>query len=86
MVTLTFRVPDELAEELDNLCKEEDRTRSWFMKRALQEKMEDYRDYQAGIKALSEHNASGKKTHSIESVAKEFGVRLERKKLKKAKA
>ena len=85
MVTLTFRVPDELAEELDALCKEEDRTRSWFMKRALQEKMEDYREYKASLESLKEHNSSGRKTHSIESVAKELGIIPKRKKLKKSK-
>lgn len=80
MTTLTFRVPDELAKELDILCKEQDRSKSWFMKKALIEKIQDWKDYKAGAQALQEHYNSGAKTHSLESVAKEFGINLDNKK------
>lgn len=80
MSTLTVRVPDELEEALNHFCKEEDRSKSWLIKKALQEKLEDWLDYKAAVKALEEHEATGKKTHSIESVAKELGVNLKKKK------
>jgi hypothetical protein len=46
--------------------------------------MEDWMDYKTGVKAVMEHRASGGKTHSIESVAQEFGITLDRKKSKKS--
>ena len=49
---------------------------------SLSKKIEDQRDYEVGVKALKEHKASGGKTHSVEAVAQEFGVKLERKKVK----
>jgi predicted transcriptional regulator len=55
MTTLTFRVPDELNQVLEEICKEEDRSKSWFMKKALQEKLEDWQDLRDGLKALKEH-------------------------------
>ena len=56
MTTLTFRVPEELAKELEKLCKEQDRTKSWFMKKALTEKMEEWRDIRSAIKGRAEYN------------------------------
>jgi predicted transcriptional regulator len=55
MTTLTFRVPDELAKELEEICKEEDRSKSWFMKKALIEKLEEWRDIRIAMKARSEY-------------------------------
>lgn len=55
MTTLTFRVPDELAEELENICKEEERSKSWFMKKALIEKIEELRDVRIALKGRAEY-------------------------------
>ncbi len=55
MTTVTFRIPDELNKILEELCKEEDRSKSWFMRKALEEKLEDWRDTRAGLKALKKH-------------------------------
>lgn len=55
MTTVTFRIPDELNEILEELCKEQDRSKSWFMRKALQEKLEDWRDLRVGLKALKKH-------------------------------
>lgn len=55
MTTLTFRVPDSLADKLDEMCREQDRTKSWFMKRALQEKMEEWHDVKIALKGRAEY-------------------------------
>lgn len=79
MSVITVRIPSELESFVEEFCKEEDRTKAWLVKKALQEKMEDWRDYRAGVKALKEHYAKKGKTYSLESVAKELGVTLEKK-------
>lgn len=77
MSVLTVRIPQDLEKMLNQFCKEEDRTKSWLIKKAIQEKLEDWNDYRSGIKALKEHKKSGSKTYSLEEVAKELGIRLE---------
>ncbi|MBU6140678.1 MAG: ribbon-helix-helix protein, CopG family [Proteobacteria bacterium] len=79
MSIITVRVSDELEAVLGRYCKEEDRSKSWLIKKALQEKLEDWLDYKAAVDALEEHEIKGGKTHSIESVARELGVTLKKK-------
>jgi predicted DNA-binding protein len=76
MSVLTVRVPDELDKIINQFCKEEDRTKSWLVKKAIQEKLEDWNDCRAGVKALKEHKKTGQKTYSIEEIAKEFNITL----------
>ena len=83
MITLTFRVPEELDKELEFACKEQDRSKSWFIKQALQDKLDEWKEYQIGIRALKDHYKNGAISHSINSVAKEFGIKLESTKTKK---
>lgn len=61
MTTLTVRIPEELDKLLQKFCEEEDRSKSWLLKKALQEKLEDWLDERAGLKALKDH----KKTPNV---------------------
>jgi predicted transcriptional regulator len=89
MTTLTFRVPDALAEELEKMCEEQDRTKSWFMKKALQEKMEEWRDIRIALKGRAEYERDPKKVSTHDEILKELGiakkklVKKSRKKLRK---
>ncbi|MFT6076891.1 MAG: putative DNA-binding protein [Myxococcota bacterium] len=76
MSVLTVRVPDELDKIINQFCKEEDRTKSWLVKKAVQEKLEDWNDYRLGIKYLKEHNKTRQKSYTIEEIAKEFNITL----------
>ena len=75
MTTLTFRVPDELAKELEEICKEEDRSRSWFMKKALIEKIEEWRDVRIALKARAEYEKNPAIATSHEDLLKELGLK-----------
>ncbi len=55
MTTLTVRIPEELDKILQEFCKEEDRSKSWLLKKALREKLEDWQDLRTGLKALKHH-------------------------------
>ena len=74
MTTLTFRVPDELAEELENICKEEERSKSWFMKKALIEKIEELRDVRIALKARAEYERNPDSLLSHDEVLSELGI------------
>ena len=74
MATLTFRVPDSLAEELEKMCAEQDRTKSWFMKKALQEKMEEWRDIRIALKGRAEYERDPSIATSQEDLMAEFGL------------
>ena len=55
MSTITVRLPDELEKAMQDICDQEDRSKSWFVKKAVQEKIEDWHDLRAGLKALKKH-------------------------------
>lgn len=73
MTTVTFKIPDELNELLEELCREEDRSKSWFMRKALQEKLEDWRDLRTGLKALKKHKKNPQ-TISHKDLMKKLGL------------
>lgn len=75
MTTLTFRVPDELAKELENICKEEERSKSWFVKKALIEKMEEWRDVKIALKGRAEYEKNPNIAISHEDLLKELGLK-----------
>ena len=55
MTTLTVRITEDLDQILAEFCKEEDRSKSWFMKKALIEKIEEWRDARIAIKGRAEY-------------------------------
>ncbi len=73
MTTLTVRIPEELDNLLQQFCKEEDRSKSWLLKKALQEKLEDWQDLRTGLKSLKEHRKNPRLT-SHEALLKELGI------------
>jgi len=44
MPTITVRVPDKLNLIIGKFCKAEDRSKSWLVKKALMEKLEEWQD------------------------------------------
>jgi RHH-type rel operon transcriptional repressor/antitoxin RelB len=75
MTTLTFRVPDELDQFLEEICKEEDRSKSWFMRKALEEKLEEWRDLRIALKAKDEYENNPDILLSHDEVWKELGFK-----------
>ncbi|MBM3579301.1 MAG: ribbon-helix-helix protein, CopG family [Alphaproteobacteria bacterium] len=75
MTTVTFRIPDELNEILEELCKEQDRSKSWFMRKALQEKLEDWRDLRVAKKGRAAYEANPDLAISHDQLLKELGIK-----------
>lgn len=70
MTTLTFRVPEDLSQALEELCKKEDRSKSWFMKKALKEKLEEWQDVKIALKGRADYEKNPSLALSHEQVRK----------------
>ncbi len=60
MPTLTVRIPADLEAAIAKFCQEENRSKSWLIKRAIEEKLEDWQDLRDGLKAIDEHRKNPK--------------------------
>jgi predicted DNA-binding protein len=77
MSVLTVRIPEELAKMLETFCKEEDRTKSWLIKKALQEKLEDWQDYRTGVRELKKYKKNPNQAITHEQLIKKLGLTQE---------
>ena len=51
-VAISIRIPEELAEELEGIAKETDRTRSYIIQKAIESYVEDLADLQIALDRL----------------------------------
>ncbi len=73
MQTITVKIPDDMAAFLDKIAKEEERSRSYYIRKAILQYMEDMADIRAAKKALAEHNKNPK-TYTLEQIMRENGL------------
>jgi len=52
--TLSLRVPDELFNPLDKLCKNIDRPRTFIIKKAIENYISEYSDYEIALERLND--------------------------------
>ncbi len=80
MTTLTVRISDELDQALQQFCKEEDRSKSWLLKKALQEKLEDWQDLRIAKKGRAQYEKNPHLTIGHEALIKELGIKKKNRK------
>jgi RHH-type transcriptional regulator, rel operon repressor / antitoxin RelB len=71
---LSVRLPKKLEEHLDALCAKTERSRSFYVKKALVRYFEDQAEMEWATKAYKEFVDSGKKTVSWEEVKERNGL------------
>ena len=71
---LSVRVPKELEARLDHMAERTQRSRSYFVKKALERYLEDEEDYVDAVAAYEEHIRSGDKTYTLDEVKKLHGL------------
>ena len=49
---VSIRLPDELAEQLESVARDADRSRSFIVQRAIESYLEDYADLQVALDRL----------------------------------
>lgn len=72
--TLTVKLPIKLAKFLEHIAEEEERSKSYYIRKAIERYMEDIADIRAAKKALAEHKKTGGKTYTLEEVMDELGL------------
>jgi RHH-type rel operon transcriptional repressor/antitoxin RelB len=71
---LSVRVPQGLEDRLDRLVNTSNRSRSYFVKKALERYLEDEEDYAEAVAAYEEHIRSGGKTYTLEEMTERYGL------------
>ncbi len=71
---LSVRVPKSLEERLDHIAARTHRSRSYFVKKALERYLEDEEDYIDAVAAYEEHLRSGGRTYRAEEIVELHGL------------
>jgi RHH-type rel operon transcriptional repressor/antitoxin RelB len=71
---LAIRLPKEIEERLDVLAKETGRTKSFYVREAILEHLDDLEDIYIAEKRLADIRAGRVKTIPLEEVMKEYGM------------
>ncbi len=70
MTTISVRLPDELNHRLDDLATEMDRKKSYIIRKALEEFLEEKEEYLIALSRL----ARNEKEYSLEEAEKALGL------------
>jgi RHH-type transcriptional regulator, rel operon repressor / antitoxin RelB len=73
MQTITVKIPDDMAAFLEKLAKEEERSKSYYIRKAISQYLEDKADILAAKKAMAEHKKNPK-TYTLEEIMRENGL------------
>lgn len=71
---LAVRLPKDLESRLNRLALSADRSKSYYVKKALEKFLEEEEEKQIALKAYEAYVKSGKRVHSFEDVMKENGL------------
>ncbi len=72
MTTISLRIPDDLHNLLERVAKEEERSKSSLVKKAIKTYLEDLYDYNLVEKGYKDYLSSGKKGYSLEEIKKDI--------------
>ncbi len=70
-MTLTVRLDPEQEQELEQLAADTGRTKSYYVKKAISEFLEDRGDYLTALAALEQDDGS---RHSLADLRRELGI------------
>lgn len=71
-MTTAVRLPEALEQRLDALAAKTHRSKSYYLRCALEQFLEDREDYLMAASAWEEHKKSGKKGISLEEIEKKY--------------
>ncbi len=71
---MTIRLPEEMEKRLSDLAKETHRTKSYYVKRAIEEFLEDQEDYLMALAAMERFERGEEKAIPFEEILKKYGL------------
>jgi RHH-type rel operon transcriptional repressor/antitoxin RelB len=76
MSTLCVRIPDKLDHMLESFAAQEERSKTFIVRKALESYLEDLQDYNSAEAGYKRYVESGKKGHDLKTVAKRLNIDL----------
>lgn len=73
-MTTAVRLPEDLQKRLEALAARTHRSKSYYLKRALETYIEDYEDYLMALEVKKRMDAGQEKTYTLEEVKKKLGL------------
>ena len=73
-MTTAVRLPEGLEKRLEALAARTHRSKSYYLKRALETYIEDYEDYLMALDVKKRMDAGQEKTYTLEEVKKKLGL------------
>lgn len=74
MVSMSFRISDEIFDRLKKLADATGRTKTFYIQEAVNEQLTDIEDYYIAEKAWQEFQDGDKKTYTTTEIREEFGL------------
>ena len=78
MSTLCIRIPDELDHTLELFAAQEERTKTFIVRKAIEQYLEDLYDYNLAEEGYKRYIESGKKSYDLKTVAKRLKIDLDK--------
>lgn len=73
-MTTAVRLTDTQEKRLSRLVAKTHRTKSFYIKTALDKFLDEHEDYLLAVDALEKHTASGGKTLSLEEITRKYNL------------
>jgi RHH-type transcriptional regulator, rel operon repressor / antitoxin RelB len=70
---MTIRLPEKMEKRLSKLAKETHRTKSYYVKRAIEEFLDDQEDYLLALAVMERVERGEEKTIPFEEILKKYG-------------
>ena len=74
MTVISIRISDDLNKHLDQIAYEEERSKTFLIRKAIENYLEDFQDYHLAEEGYKRYLAGGKKGYTIEEVAKRLNI------------
>jgi len=71
---MTIRLPEKMDKRLSQLAKETHRSKSYYVKQAIEEFLEEREDYLLALAAMERFERGEEKAISFEEILKKYGA------------
>lgn len=71
---MTLRLPENMDKRLSQLAKETHRSKSYYVKQAIEEFLEEREDYLLALAAMERFERGEEKAVSFEEILKKYGL------------
>lgn len=72
---MTIRLPEQMDKRLSELAKETHRSKSYYVKQAIEEFLEEREDYLLALAAMERFERGEEKAIPLEEIVKKYGLK-----------